>query len=359
MPDASAPASILIVRLSAIGDVVMASALIPALREAYPDARLAWLTDEANAGLLRHNPRLDRLFLWPRARWRQLRREGQLRRYLQEMTGLVRSLRRERFDWVLDTQGLLKSGLWARLAGGKRRVGLGSREGSQWLMTETLDRHGGERRIGSEYLKLARFLGAEPTHFPMDIVPSADEAARAAEVLAQAGVAGAYAVLCPFTTRPQKHWFKEHWAELAPRLQRELGLAAMMLGGPGDDEEARQIQALCPGIVSLAGQTGLGEAAAVIAGASLLIGVDTGLTHLGIAMDTPTLTLFGSTRPYLDTGSATARVLYHAMECSPCRRRPTCGGEFTCMRRHTADTVMAAARELMQTIGKEMTAHAS
>jgi heptosyltransferase-1 len=344
------PRRILIIRLSAIGDVIMASALIPALKEAYPGVHLAWLTEESSAGLLRNNPRLDQVIVWPRRRWRQLARE---RRYLslwREFRDLARTLRQPRFDWVLDIHGLLKSGVWAFLSGAPTRIGLGSREGSQWLMTQTLARDSGnadDLRISSEYLKLARALGLQPARFDMDIVASASEQAEARALLQAHGVVGPFAVACPFTTRPQKHWFGERWAELATRLRGQTGLAVVMLGGPGDTASAAAIAAQAPGVANLVGQTSLGVCAALIGQAKLLVGVDTGLTHLGIAMRTPTVALFGSTCPYLDPGYAQARVLYEPLECSPCHRRPRCGGEFTCMKQHTADKVLACAAALL------------
>jgi heptosyltransferase-1 len=128
---------------------------------------------------------------------------------------------------------------------------------------------------------------------------------------------------------------------------RERGLAVVMLGGAGDEAHADKIAAITPGLVNLVGLTRLDEAAAVIERADLVAGVDTGLTHLGIAMDRPTLALFGSTRPYRETGTDRARILYGALPCSPCRRNPTCNGDFTCMRLHTADVVFAAADAVM------------
>jgi heptosyltransferase-1 len=92
--------------------------------------------------------------------------------------------------------------------------------------------------------------------------------------------------------------------------------------------------------INLVGETSLTECAAIIDQARLLVGVDTGLTHLGLAMNTPTLALFGSTAPYLDTTRENSRVLYVHHECSPCHRRPTCGGEFTCMQAHTVESVL-------------------
>ena len=349
----SDPRSILIIRLSAMGDIIMASPLIPALKEAYPEARLAWLTEEANAGLLRNNPRLDKLILWRRNHWRDLARQ---RRYLElwrEFRALVRELRQERFDLVLDIQGLLKSGAWAFLSGGQTRIGLGSREGSQFLMSRTIARDSGnadDLRIGSEYLKLARALGLQPARFDMDLVASAQELDEADALLKEKGITGPFAVVCPFTTRPQKHWFNERWVDLAGRLADDTGLPIVMLGGPGDRPGAEAIASHAPNVVNLVGQTSLGLCVAIIQQAGLLVGVDTGLTHLGIAMRTPTVALFGSTCPYLDPGSGPAKVLYEPLPCSPCHRRPSCGGEFDCMKSHTVDKVLASVALLLEKI---------
>ncbi len=344
----SRPESILIIRLSAIGDIIMASALIPALRQGFPGARLAWLTDEANAELLRDNPRLDKLIVWPRRRWRRLRQERRFLELFGEFRALLNELRWERFDLVLDIQGLLKSGIWAFLSGGKLRIGLGSREGSQWLMSKTLDTRTETRRIGGEYLKLAKALGLESAHFAMDIAPSEETRLEADELLKDSGITGGFAVFCPFTTRPQKHWFEDRWSELARRLLEDRGIKSVLLGGPSDREAARRIAAGAPGVVDLTGRTRLVQCAAIIERASLLIGVDTGLTHLGVAMKTPTLALFGSTRPYLDAGAADAKVLYGALPCSPCKRRPTCGGRFDCMAAHSVEKVLAEATTIME-----------
>ena len=102
-------------------------------------------------------------------------------------------------------------------------------------------------------------------------------------------------------------------------------------------------------VINLVGQTTLTECAALIDGARALVGVDTGLTHLGLAMNTPTLALFGSTSPYLDTTRTGSRVLYEPRACSPCHRRPTCAGRFDCMRVHTAESVLDALANLLGT----------
>ena len=345
------PTSILIVRLSAIGDVIMASGLIPALRAVYPKARIGWLTEAPNVELLRHNPRLDRLHLWPRSQWKELRQQGKYRQLLREVLSLIRLIRAERYDWVLDLQGLMKSAIWARLVGGRWRIGLRSREGSGLLMNEVITVKSGDRRIGSEYRQLAEFLGALPSEFALDITVAETDRISAIEVLRSENISGDFATIAPFTTRPQKHWFEESWARLVIQLASERNWPVVMLGGPRDKNRAEAISALAGGhIVNLVGKTSLGLCAAIIERSLLHIGVDTGLTHLGVALQRPTLALFGSTCPYIDACNPNARVLYQRLPCSPCRRHPTCGGTFDCMRQHSPDSVLAAAASLGDSI---------
>ncbi|MDL2338484.1 MAG: glycosyltransferase family 9 protein [Pseudomonadota bacterium] len=344
---------ILIVRLSAIGDVVMASGLIPALRARWPQAHLAWLVEPAAAPLLLHNPRLDELIVWPRDDWRQLWRTHHYLTLLQRFLALRSRLRTGRFDLALDTQGLLKSALWSWFSGAPRRISLIGREGSQHLATERVtrpDERGVPRRMGSEYRVLARHLGAADDAFQPDLAigTAAREVVRNAlrAALASRSTDGRYAVLCPFTTRPQKHWFEDRWIALALRLQ-DAGLVPVLLGGPGDRDAATRIAAGVPGLVDLTGALKLDESAAAIADAALLVGVDTGLTHMGSALKIPTVALFGSTCPYLDAGVARSSVLYEKLACSPCRRNPTCHGRYDCMRALEVDRVCDEARRVM------------
>jgi len=118
-----------------------------------------------------------------------------------------------------------------------------------------------------------------------------------------------------------------------------------MLGGPGD-QQASQLIADNTEVINLVGKTDLSTAVAVIKQAELQIGVDTGLTHMGIAQNLPVVALFGSTRPYLKTDNPRARVIYHDLSCSPCKRKPVCNGAFHCMRDITAEEVMATVQEV-------------
>ncbi|MGD8914255.1 MAG: glycosyltransferase family 9 protein [Candidatus Thiodiazotropha sp.] len=339
--------SILIVRLSAIGDIVFASPLIHAIRQRYPGARISWLVQAESKDLLECHPELDRVIVWPRQAWE---RDWKQRHWLALWRGILqfrRELKDHRFDVALDVQSLMKSGFLAWLSGAKRRIGLGSREGSQWLMSQVIDKGGDPRRIASEYLYFAQQLELPVDEFEMVIGLSDEDSSHAQALIEAHRLERGFIAICPFTTRAQKHWFNSAWNELLAAIGTQWQLPVVMLGGPGDRSSAAAIGGESQaGLINLVGETSLRQAAALIKRARLIIGVDTGLTHMGIAMNRPTLCLFGSTRPYLDTTHENAQVIYHSRSCSPCKRKPTCNGAFDCMREIKVTEVMSHASRL-------------
>lgn len=334
---------ILIIRLSAIGDVVFASPLIKALRLTYPKAHISWLVEPAAASLLMNNTHLDKVIVLPRPHWKQLWHKGRFLQLYKEIKNFITMLRSQGFDMALDLQGLLKSGVWTYFSGAKMRIGLGSKELSKYFMTQIVSHTYDDPRIGSEYLKMAKALDLNTDDFSMDIALSEEDNAYAASL----NITGKYAVICPFTTRPQKHWVEQRWAALAQEIMDQCGIQVIMLGGPGDAEAGSRIYSANNKIINLVGKSSLTQTASVIKHSSLLVGVDTGLTHMGIAFNVPTLALFGSTCPYTYTTHDNARVLIHKMECSPCRRNPTCNGDYTCMKSLSIKEIMFNIKEVM------------
>jgi heptosyltransferase-1 len=341
------PPSILVIRLSAIGDVVMASPLIRALRRGYPDARIAWMVQPESQDLLKSNAALDEVIVWPRNEWKRLSGQGRWSTLLREVFRFTTRLRERRFDMSIDIQGLLKSAVWGWLSRAPRRIGLRPTEGSGAFLTEMVPGPEDTRRIGSEYLYLAETLGLPTDSFDMDVAVSEEDARFASEWVEREGLHAGYAALCPFTTRPQKEWPIERWRGLASAVRRELGLVPVLLGGPGDRAAADEIAGTETTALNLVGATKIGQASAVIRSARLLVGVDTGLTHMGLAFDVPSVVLFGSTCPYLNPGRKNAVILYKDLTCAPCHRNPTCDGAFTCMKEIGVDEVTAAAVGVM------------
>lgn len=332
---------ILIIRTSAIGDVVMSSHLADGLRRKYPDAGIYWLAEPQVAPLLAHHPALDAVIEWPKMRWKELLRKKRFITLFKEGREFVARLRRERITLAIDAQGLLRTRLLAWASGAGQRVGFNSREAGRSLMTTVISKGDDESRMGSEYYHLLEHLGADTGNLGQSITLEQATYDEAAETLARCGIVGAYVTFAPFTTRPQKHWFEQQWVQLAQEMARTVALPVVWLGGPGDTQTAEALAGMGGGI-NLAGKTRLNTAAAIIARSSLLVGVDTGLTHMGTAFRIPTIALFGSTCPYTRTCSPGTVVLYHPMPCSPCRRSPTCNGAHDCMAAITVGEVMDA-----------------
>lgn len=348
----NAPRRILVIRLSAIGDNVMATPLIGCLREAYPQAEISWLVESQSRELLASHPELHEVIVWPRRAWVQDFRQRRYRQLWRNATAFRRYLRAQKFDLVIDAQGLLKSGLLAWLTGAPRRVGLGSREGSQWLMHQVVSRRNDHPLISGEYHDLALALGLPVENFRLSLAIPEEATQRAKELVDAQGLKSGFAVLIPFTTRPQKHWVESRWAPIADQLATQFQLPAVMLGGPADGEAAERIaDAVQPRtrLIKLAGNECLSliDAAALIGQASLVIGVDTGMTHMASALQRPTVALFGSTVPYTDALAPQTRILFHSLPCAPCNKHPTCGGAFSCMDLLSVRQVMQAVEALL------------
>jgi heptosyltransferase-1 len=345
------PTNVLLVRLSARGDIVFSSPMVRAFRRTFPEARITWLAESHTKNLIEHHPELDEVLVWDRSTWKRLARERKFITLFREVKAFVSELRKHRFDLAVDMQGLLRSGIMTFLSGAPVRIGLRPKEGSRLLMTEVVDRYrnrGDRAKVSSEYLYLAQELGLDTSDFGMEVPLATEDRDFVDRWIREEGLEGGYAVAIPFTTRPQKHWFEDRWAELLDRVGSELGLAAVILGGPGDGEALERIRTMTRSEpLSLVGRTSLTQAAAAIERADLVVGVDTGLSHMGIAFDRPTVTIFGSNIPYTEPPTDRAKVLVHWLECSPCKGNPTCNGEFTCLRLISVDDVLAAAREVM------------
>ncbi|MEY5060178.1 MAG: hypothetical protein RIS45_99 [Planctomycetota bacterium] len=351
---------ILIVRLSAIGDIVVTTTLLHGLRARWPKAHIGWLVESRMASLLRGqpgpHPGIDRLHEWKRTEWSADFRRGRIDRAFAGLRALRRELHAEKYDLALDAQGLLKSSLLAALSGARERWVLRPREGAKFVAHHAVERR--ERVLpGDEYRDLLRALevgdAAASARMRLEIPEKAR--ANAAELLRAPLGDAHFAVICPFTTRPQKHWFDERWAELASGLSAR-GLRTVALGGPGDVARMDAIRAAAPDIVSLVGRTDLLTAGAVLGRARVTVGVDTGLTHLSMANGTPTVALFGSAYPYTRAFEG-SEVLLEPLPCAPCDRKPTCGGRFDCMRALTVERVLEAVNRRLSADARAVRVH--
>ena len=134
------PKRVLIIRLSAIGDVVFASPLVASIKRTHPEAQVYWLAESTVAPLLTHHPDLSEILVWPRQEWRTLLPSGCWWQLTRSISAFRRRLRAYQYALVLDTQGLLKSAFLAWFTGAPRRVGFVSKEPTGLFLTETVEK---------------------------------------------------------------------------------------------------------------------------------------------------------------------------------------------------------------------------
>ena len=282
------PDRILIVKPSSLGDIVHALPTLRALRIGYPRAHIAWLVKRQWAALLERADGLDRVW--------------DVGPGLAGWLSVVSGLRAERFDLVVDLQGLLRSGVMAWLTGCRRRVGFANaREGSPLLYTDRVPVPTTEMHAVDRYLLAAAAAGApwqgEP-QFGLHPLPEDEHAVDT--LLDQHGVRrGAPWVAFGVSARwPTKRWPAESFAAVAEALQRAPGVRAVLIGGAEDRQASREVIAHMSGSpVDITGKTGLRLLPALLSSASVLVTNDSGPMHVASAVGTPVVAIFGPTSP--------------------------------------------------------------
>jgi len=280
---------ILVVRLSAIGDVIHGVPVLCALRAALPEAFLAWVVEGRAGDLLAGHPALDELVRVPRG-WLKSPRE---------VWGLRRRLHQLRFDTAIDMQCLTKSAIAAWLSGAPRRIGKGGEDGrelSRWFHNELVPCAGGH--VIEHYLDLLKPLGIVSPQVRFNLPESEPDARMATELVARSGLqAGRFALVNPGAGWPSKIWPAERYGELAQRLSTAYGVKTLAVWGvPSELPLAEAIVAASAGSAVLAPPTSMTELGALCRRAAIFVGSDTGPMHLAVAVGTPTISLHGPSK---------------------------------------------------------------
>ncbi len=288
---------VLIVRLSALGDIVHALPVLAALRRRYPDANVDWLVEEAYAPILGLVRGLRRRII-VRARESS---ESERAVSFGGTLGYVRAvafLRRQQYDVALDLQGLIKSAVWARLSGAARIVGFHRDHVRETpaaaLYTEEV-MPPPHAHVIDKNLALAAVLGASSStpELPLDPIP----APPTLEAIARAGGAGRYIVINPGAAWPNKRWPADRFGELAASLASRQGLGSIITWGPTEHELAESVSRASGGAAHLAPPTTIADLAILMRDAALVISGDTGPLHIAAAMGSPVVGLYGPTWP--------------------------------------------------------------
>jgi lipopolysaccharide heptosyltransferase I len=364
---------ILIIKPSAVGDVVHTLPVLDKLRRRYPEARIDWLLTPENAQIVRGHLGVSNILLFAR---RDFAKDGKRLGAVASLVRLLREIRRTRYEMVIDLHGQMRSALFALASGAPVRVGFdrpigrgassfqgrrlgnipergwaGAREGS-WLAythrigIRTLEVHAVER-----YLWVGELLGFDTEAPVFELPVSAVAVGRVAALLApRMSVGQRLAVLVPGTMWETKHWTAEGFAGVARRLN-EGGFAPIIIGTKEEQGLNHSIHARAPGSVDFTGQTTLGDVVALMRRAAVVVTNDSGAMHIAAALGKPAVSIFGPTNPvqvgpYRQPGS----VVRLNLPCSPCnyRRLSQCPHGHACMEDLPVEMVMERVREVLE-----------
>jgi lipopolysaccharide heptosyltransferase II len=324
---------ILVVRFSAIGDILLTTPLLRAIRTRHPGARIAVLTKEQYVPLLSDNPNVNEVLGVPAGE------------PLREIAGMIRSVR---YSHLLDLHGNLRTLGLRLMARGPWRSFSMQRVARQVLITTKRDIYPTATPVAERYFEAAAGLDVEPDDQPPDFYLSPEAEAYASARLAELGLAQGRALvaIAPGAAHATKCWPVDSWIRLGRRLVG-TGADVMVLGGPEDKPVAQQVvsgvrQRLTgtenPRIASGAGMLALQETGAVIKRAVALISGDTGIMHMATGVRTPVVALFGPTVRqfgFFPYRAERTSVIELPLECRPCSPHggPSCPlGHHGCMR---------------------------
>jgi heptosyltransferase-1 len=324
---------ILIVRMSALGDIVHALPVLSAIRAAYPDVEIDWLADRKYAGILEFVQGISQ---------RIIGRPG--------LSKAVTVMRAREYDVAIDLQGLLKSAAMARLSGADRVIGFEQaalREGAAaWFYNETARVPAGAHIIQKNLCVLSLIGVAPPREvtFPF-VVPASNVTDAIVNDVAASGLRG-YALINPGAAWPNKRWAPERFGALARVLRETHQLACYVLWGGDEAPLADAVVAASSGTATRAPQTSLGDLLALSKHASLMLSGDTGPVHIAAAMQTPIVGLYGPTWPERNGPWAPDDIVVSRATTCECHHKRRCQRAGTmCINEISVEEVTAAVAE--------------
>jgi len=313
------PKRILIVRLSALGDIIHTLPVLPPLRKRFPEAELFWLVEERFSPILQGNPYLSGIIAVDTRKARRSPLFG-----IKELFALKKRLSSLAFDIAIDFQGLVKSAMFALLSGARLRLGYEKgdlREPfARFFYHKRRNSLTTERHIVDKHLGLLSLLGIEEINevtFP--ILLSQKEEEKGERFLKKAG--GRFIVLNPAGGWENKRYPPEGLAKAGDIIAKETGIPIFISYGPGERSLALEVKERMKEEAELLPETGIRELTAIIKRANLVVSADTGPLHLAAALSVPTVGIYGPTDPLRNGPYCDGITLYKKIACSPCYKR--------------------------------------
>ncbi len=329
--------NILLIQTGFVGDMVLTTPLIRALRVHAPESRITLVTAPRGAGIIEHNPHLNEVIVYDK--------KG-ADRGVGPFLKLSARLRAAKYDLVIAPHRSVRSGLLAWRTGAHRRIGFDHAQ-CRYFYTDIVPYSRWEGTFIRRKLRLLEPLDIFEENETPELHWSPETEKKIAARLDERKEKLPFAVLAVGSAWATKRWPAERFAEAATQL-REHGFDAIAVGGPGD-KDAGRIAHEKGGAHDWTGTTSLPEVAALLAKASLFIGNDSGTLHMARATRTPAVALFGPTGPEQFRFDNLVRVLTSDAPCAPCadHGHDECPkGNWICMPGISAERVVEAAEDL-------------
>ena len=281
------PKDIIIVMMSAVGDAVHVLPVVNALKRANPSCRISWILQPGPAALVANHPAVDEIIIFDRS----LGFGGFL--------DLRRKLARRRWDLLLNLQVYLKAGIVTLLVEAERKLGFDRSRARDlnWIFTNLKIPRRPVQHVQDQYFEFLEALGVSPEPVQWNLGPTEEERVWQGDFVRR--VDGEYAALVVATSKAEKDWFPDRWAQTIDHLWNEYGVKSVLVGGTTKREiEAREaIMALSRHKPFDALGSGLRNLVSIADGSTLVISPDTGPLHIAVALDKPVISLLGYTNP--------------------------------------------------------------
>jgi 3-deoxy-D-manno-octulosonic-acid transferase/heptosyltransferase-1 len=347
--------NILIVKMSAIGDVVHTLPALNALRVRFPDAHIAWLVEEAASSLVEGHQALDRVLISKRKRWVKGLLTSQCPDNVKEMTSFIKQLTDTDYDLILDFQSLLKSSILITLAKGKRKIGfdrgMEHAELSHLFLNERVPPVDMEiHALTRGMMLLHASLGIQNKEITFNLPVQDVHRDSAKKLLVEHGVKRGrpFVMIHPVARWETKLWSSRRFSTLTDRLIEQYDAKVVFTGSRQDRHMIHEIISNMKGdAANLAGETTLKMLAALYEKSDFVISTDTGPMHLAAAVGTPVVALFGPTAPWR-TGpfGSDHQIIRAGLECSPCFKRSCQTVE--CMAQISVENVLEGAQKIVE-----------
>lgn len=291
------PKRILIIKPSALGDIIQALPTLCALRKSFPDSQIRWLVRTEFAPLINNHPYLTEAILFDR---KYLGKSWKNPKAFRALISFIFKLRAYKFDLVLDLQGLFRTAVLGWLSGCKTRAGMANaREFGHIFYNKKVRQDKSCIHLVDYYLKIAEAGGVKTDDVEFMLPENIEAAKKTKELLAAQGIGGKkYAVLVPGSAHTDKCWPTENFAALADKTSEKYELSIVAVGTTGETALAGQIQSKSKTkIINLAGKTDIPVLVELLRGAKLVISNDTGPGHIAAAFKIPIVLIFGRSNP--------------------------------------------------------------